>query len=529
MTASLTHLARSAADGWVRVEVVHSSESGQATSALRLTVCDASGWWEYHLLPGIASALARPSVVVDLAELLQAVELDRHAGDLLEIEVAGNVTVGAVLVLGRTSPIPGLAGERRKIERVQLGRANGDGLVLDSQIGRLVVPSRLASFLRSRRAEDVDLVTIDGRPCLSAQMPSQTSGYSATIVAPLSDDEGAGEPADERRAAAASPISELVGALSSTSSPDELASIVANGVGYARRRAAAHPSLPAGLIAEMLREGTEAMRSAAASNPSIPVTSIERAASDGAPAVRAAIAGNSNVPPAILLRLARDDASQVRSRVVGNPALPAEMLVLLADDPDAGVRAAVAAHERCPVDTLVTMAHDPDPAVCAAAAQNPICPVELLDQLLAVVPEVVLANSRAPEHLLVAGSQVRARHLRAAVAGEPVHPRASAAAPRAGPRSAHRQCARLEPEHARERAASSASTERARRVGARIRHRRDGDAPLGLTGSTAAHPAESGDGPGRVDRRRPERDQQRAVVGFRRLEPGGRSTRELGA
>ena len=422
MTASLTHLARSAADGWVRVEVVHSSESGQATSALRLTVCDASGWWEYHLLPGIASALARPSVVVDLAELLQAVELDRHAGDLLEIEVAGNVTVGAVLVLGRTSPIPGLSGERRKIERVQLGRANGDGLVLDSQIGRLVVPSRLASFLRSRRAEDVDLVTIDGRPCLSAQIPSQTSGYSATIVAPLSDDEGADEPADERRAAAASPISELVGALSSTSSPDELASIVANGVGYARRRAAAHPSLPAGLIAEMLREGTEAMRSAAASNPSIPVTSIERAASDGAPAVRAAIAGNSNVPPAILLRLARDDASQVRSRVVGNPALPAEMLVLLADDPDAGVRAAVAAHERCPVDTLVTMAHDPDPAVCAAAAQNPTCPVELLDQLLAVVPEVVLANSRAPEHLLVAGSQVRARHLRAAVAGNPSTP-----------------------------------------------------------------------------------------------------------
>jgi hypothetical protein len=361
-------------------------------------------------------------VVVDLAELLQAVELDRHAGDLLEIEVAGNVTVGAVLVLGRTSPMPSLAGERRKIERVHLGRASGDGLVLDSQVGRLIVPSRLASFLRSRRAEEVDLITIDGRPCLSAQMPSPTPGYSATVVAPLSDDEDAGEPAGERRAVATSPISELVGALSSTSSADELASIVANGVGYARRRAAAHPSLPAGLIAEMLREGTEAMRSAAASNPSIPVTSIERAASDRAPAVRAAIAGNQNVPPAILLRLARDDASQVRARVVGNPALPAEMLVLLADDPDAGVRAAVAAHERCPVDTLVTMAHDPDPAVCAAAAQNPICPVELLDQLLAVVPEVVLANPRAPEHLLVAGSQVRARHLRAAVAGNPSTP-----------------------------------------------------------------------------------------------------------
>src|SRR4029078_7787703 len=66
--------------------------------------------------------------------------------------------------------------------------------------------------------------------------------------------------------------------------------------------------------------------------------------------------------------------------------------------------------------------HDPDPTVCAAAAQNPICPVELLDQLLAVVTEVLLATSRAPEHLLVARSQVRARHLRAAVAANPSTP-----------------------------------------------------------------------------------------------------------
>ena len=51
-----------------------------------------------------------------------------------------------------------------------------------------------------------------------------------------------------------------------------------------------------------------------------------------------------------------------------------------------------------------------------------MCPVELLDQLLAVVPEVVLANARAPEHLLVAGSQVRSRQLRAAVAANPSTP-----------------------------------------------------------------------------------------------------------
>jgi hypothetical protein len=98
------------------------------------------------------------------------------------------------------------------------------------------------------------------------------------------------------------------------------------------------------------------------------------------------------------------------------------MLPLLADDANAAVRAAVAAHECCPVDTLVTLAHDPDAAVCKAAAENPSCPVDLLDQLLAVVPEVVLANSSAPEHLLVAGSQVRAPQLRAAVAANPSTP-----------------------------------------------------------------------------------------------------------
>jgi hypothetical protein len=114
MIASLGQLARRAADGWVRVEVVHSSASGQRTSSLRLSVCDASGWFEYHQLAGNASALARPARVVDIAELLQAVELDPHTGDLLEIEVADDdhhryrarsgAQCPAPAALGRTPP-----------------------------------------------------------------------------------------------------------------------------------------------------------------------------------------------------------------------------------------------------------------------------------------------------------------------------------------------------------------------------------------------------------------------------------------
>jgi hypothetical protein len=55
-------------------------------------------------------------------------------------------------------------------------------------------------------------------------------------------------------------------------------------------------------------------------------------------------------------------------------------------------------------------------------ADNPHCPIELLDQLLSVVPEVVLSNPRAPEQLLVAGTQVGVAKLRAAVAANPSTP-----------------------------------------------------------------------------------------------------------
>ena len=260
--ASLEQLRRTAADGWVNVELAHSAADGQAVSALRFTVFDLSGFWEYHDVAGQASAFSRAKVTADISELSHAIEVERHidAHDRVSITLDDDITIGSVLVLSRTPQLPQLGGERRKIERVDLSPADRTGLVLDSQIGRFVVPSRIVSLLRSRRAYDADLVTIDDRPCLCARVAGPTPETTATIVVPLDQDGDAPVATDERRGEAPSPIVQLLGALSSTSTPEELSEIIASGVGYARRRAAAHPSLPPGLIDAILRDGTDAMR-----------------------------------------------------------------------------------------------------------------------------------------------------------------------------------------------------------------------------------------------------------------------------
>jgi hypothetical protein len=422
LLASLTHLGRTAADGWLHAQLVHAGVQGQPATFLRLTIYDLSGWWEHHDIVGTASAFSRQSAVFGLAELVQAIRHDSRANrnDTATLAFAGDITVGTTLVPRQHVTMPLLEGDRHKIERIDLGRPDHDGLVVQSQAGRLVVPSRLASLLRSRRATDADLITVGDTPCICAQVAGPADDVTATITAPLSGD-GTGT-ADDRRVPSENPVAQLLGALSPASSAEDVTAILSGGVSYARRRAAAHPALPPELIAEVLRDGTEAMRGAAASNPSLPVSSIAAACTDPAPSVRMAVAAHPDIPPATILQLARDDDRQVRRRVVANPSLPLEMLTLLADDADPSVRAAVAAHAACPVETLVTLTHDAHPSVCAAVADNPGCPVELLDELVGVVPEVVLSNPRTPEHLLVAGSQVRAGQLRAAVAANPATP-----------------------------------------------------------------------------------------------------------
>jgi hypothetical protein len=423
LLASLSELRRAAADGWVRVEVAHRASQGQAVASLRLTVHDIFGGREYHDVPGRVSAGPRRATTVDAAELLHAIEVDDPDGSSTAVVLDGDITVGTVLVLGRDELLPTIQGERRKIERVEIPLAGRDALQLDTLAGRFVVPSRVASSLRSRRAHDVDLIMVGEQACLSARVPGPSTDVIATVETPLYDDPAdAHASAADRRELSGSAVDQLVRALSVGSSPEELVSIATDGVGYARRRAAAHPALPADVIVCILTDGTESMRSAAAANPSIPPAAIERAVTDSAPAVRAAVAVNPRVPPAQLFALGRDGSAEVRVCVARNRSLSPEMLALLAGDRDAKVRSTVAAHPACPVDVLVQLANDQFPGVCARVAENPNCPVETLEQLLSIVPEVVLSNPRAPEHVLVAGSQVASKRLRAAVAGNPSTP-----------------------------------------------------------------------------------------------------------
>jgi hypothetical protein len=362
---------------------------------------------------------------VDANELLQAIELESPTNGELTLTLDGDVTIGTVLVMGHAPPMLIPSGERHRVEAVDLRESGSEGVVLETLVGRLIVPSRTASSLRSRRAAPIDLITIGDRPYLSAPVPSPLPDVIATIVTPVDAEARADDaPAlsNERRETSSSPVMQLVGALSVESSPDDLTAIINDGVGYARRRAAAHPALPPGIITAILRDGTESMRSAAASNPSISVSSIETAAVDPAPVVRAAVAKNPATPPALLFRLARDDSPGVRNHVARNPALQPEILALLADDPDTGVREMVAAHGSCSLETLASLAADDLPAVCAKVAANAATPPELLDELLSVVPEVVLANPRASERLLVAGSLAQSPALRAAAASNPSTP-----------------------------------------------------------------------------------------------------------
>jgi hypothetical protein len=422
LLASLSELRRTAADGWVRVEVVHRASHGQAVASLRLTVHDIFGGWEYHDLPGRVSSGPRRAVTADAGELLQAIQVDDRTASATTVVIDGNITIGRVLVLGRSEP-SSLQGERRKVERIELPTSGREAVQLDTLVGRFVVPSRVASSLRSRRATDIDLITVGDQVCLSARVPGPAPDITATLETPLYDEASEEQAsAADRREASESAVDQLVRALSIGSSPEELVAIVNGGVGYARRRAAAHPSLPPDVIVAILTDGTEAMRAAAAANPNIPPAAIEQAVTDSAPVVRAAVAVNPRVAPAQLFALGHDDSAEVRACVARNPALTPEMLALLADDRDATVRATVAAHQACPVDVLARLADDQFTGVCARVAEHASCPIEILEQLLGIVPEVVLSNPRAPEHLLIAGSLVASPALRAAVAANPSTP-----------------------------------------------------------------------------------------------------------
>ena len=411
--ASLDALRRTAAGDWVHAELTF--------NALRLTVFDKSGWWEFHDVPVEGTQLDRTWTTIDMGELVAALDVERQhvENDRLELTLDGDdIVIGTTLVLSRTVEAPSLTGTRRKVEPIDLGLSGRGDLVLDSQLGRLRVPSRLVSLLRSRQAHDVHLVTIGERPFLRAQVVGVSDDVPATILAELADESVApdGE-GGERRDTAHSPVTDLIGALTPTTSAEELAAILTSGVEYARRRAASHPTLPADLLEATLRHDSDAMRAAAAANPSLSTTALADVAGDEASPVRVAVAAHRNASAELLDELARDDVVAVREQAAANPSLPAAAHLRLTQDAYATVRAALATNVGISDELLGVLARDPDPRVCAAVASSARCPQDLLDTLFDVVPEAVLGNPQAPERLLSAAAHAHSATLRTVVAG----------------------------------------------------------------------------------------------------------------
>ncbi len=418
-------VARGADERLVRLELVTTEAQDTRHDWLRMTMYDPAGWWESQ---DVAVAADRPlaqPVVVDVRELREAFADLRRFEDRSDAQVVldGDVTIGNHLLLSRDlAEVPALSNQRTVIESIELHDADRRGVVLESQVGRLFATPELVGCLRRRRVTTVELVTVDGVPHVSARIADRP-GISATLVARLHElgTDGA-PPVEERRTMPGNEVRQLVTALSVDTTPEELSRILKIGVGYVRRRAAAHPALSKELIHELVKDGTEAMRAAAASNVSIGTRASELAVTDASPLVRAVIAANPAIPEPKLQRLVDDPEVQVRVHAASNPSCTPEFLSRLAEDPDSSVRAAVARHEHSEVDLLVRLARDPDPAVCGAVAENPRCPTEVLDDLVGIAADAVLENPQAATTLLVAGSVVDEPRLRASVARNPKTP-----------------------------------------------------------------------------------------------------------
>ena len=265
-------LTRGAAECPLRMELVPALRDGEPVTCLRLTAFDPEGWWEYHDVVVTADAVDTQPAIVSVHELKEALADARRFGatSTTQLLLDGDVAIGNHLLLsGASDDAPPLAADRTPVERIELRSTDGVGLVLETQSGRLFLRPELLGCLRRRRASTFDLVTIDGLPHLSAEIAGAPDSV-ATIVAPLQQLGDDDEPiVTDRRSTQGSEVAQLVSALSAATPPEELSRILKIGVGYVRRRAAAHPALSKELIYDLVKDGTEAMRAAAAANPSI--------------------------------------------------------------------------------------------------------------------------------------------------------------------------------------------------------------------------------------------------------------------
>ena len=212
-------------------------------------------------------------------------------------------------------------------------------------------------------------------------------------------------------------IDAALACLSNTSCPPDV--IEANAVAeYDRRRAAAaaNPSTPPELLANLAGDLSLVVREQAAKNPSLTSDTLMRLAADDALDIVVATAQNPQASPSVLRDCLRNTqgtqpwAERAAYAVARSPAVDGTLLTaLLRMSPNSELELLVAESPHCPVEflrhcaqqdhpalrrraaahsntdpaTLRLLADDPDPDVATAVAENPSTGLDVLDRLVA--------------------------------------------------------------------------------------------------------------------------------------------------
>ena len=393
---------------------------------LSLITYDDRGWWEHN---GVVSQVEEPfepaQCVVRLHEL--AGVLEANSGPLGAVEPEIEFHVRGVVVDGSTvtatsdeALVPPLPKTSMPVDEFSLPSEvtiRAAVLGIETQIGRLGLSLDLVRHLVERGISYGRVVEAQEEPYISGETTIPMRGPMAPIVLGEVDvlrqgdsfAAGSGPVLEERRVSRGDEVAELLMATSPTTPAEDLLRLFDVGVGYVRRRVAAHGRLPAEVVNTISREGTEALRAAAAANPSLPEEAAQRLHQDQSGLVRAALAANRSTPALLLAKLGSDPVPEVRAGAAGNPRTPEGLLEQLANDVEPVVREGAGRNIAISPKTLHRLATDSDTDVCAVVASNPHCPTDMLQELGHVLPQYVLVNPSAPARLLAAACSVRPR------------------------------------------------------------------------------------------------------------------------
>ena len=145
-----------------------------------------------------------------------------------------------------------------------------------------------------------------------------------------------------------------------------------------RRRAAAHPHLPPGLLAGDPDLGVRVL--VAQNNPQAPPELLLRSYLEYHGPGRERLRDLPGFPAAGLARFAGDPDPAVRLLATLDPRAPGEVVERLCADPDPAVRQAAAACPRLPVPRIVALLGDPD--LAGPAAANPALPPDAMERIV---------------------------------------------------------------------------------------------------------------------------------------------------